>query len=216
MKDSYRHQGLRRRMVRTLKAKGLTDERVIQAVTNVPRHYFVDNAFVEHAYEDKAFPIAAGQTISHPSTVAIQSQLLDLDPGMKVLEIGTGSGYQAAVLIAMGARLVSIERQRLLYQKTKPLMSRLGYRAKFFYGDGYKGKEAYGPYDRILVTCGAPWVPDALVHQLRPGGILVIPVGEGEVQDMHKYIKTSQGELKEEIHGEYSFVPMLNDRSESR
>ena len=202
-------------MVESLKAKGLTDERVIQAMLSVPRHYFVDNAFVEHAYEDRAFPIAAGQTISHPSTVAMQSQLLDLDPGMKVLEIGTGSGYQAAVLEAMGARLVSIERQRMLYNKTKPLLQKMGSRARLFYGDGYKGKTAFGPYDRVMVTCGAPFIPPALTEQLRPGGILVIPVGGANVQEMRRLIKNSHGEMVEEKHGDYSFVPMLAHKQES-
>jgi protein-L-isoaspartate(D-aspartate) O-methyltransferase len=212
MTDTYRHKGLRKRMVESLEKKGLVDQRVIQAMLKVPRHHFVDNAFVEHAYEDKAFPIAAGQTISHPSTVAMQSQLLDADPSMKVLEIGTGSGYQAAVLAEMGLRLVTIERQKALYMKTRPLLLKMNYRMKLFFGDGYKGKDAYGPYDRVLVTCGAPFIPDALVDQLRPGGILVIPVGGEAAQEMYKLTKRSNGEVQIEKHGDYSFVPMLENK----
>lgn len=215
MNDTYRHQGLRRRMVEGLKKKGLRDELVIEAMLKVPRHQFVDTAFVEHAYEDKAFPIAAGQTISHPSTVAMQSQLLEISPGMKVLEIGTGSGFQAAVLAEMGVKLVSIERQKALYDKTKPLLTRMRYRMKLFYGDGYKGKEAYGPFDRIIVTCGAPFVPKPLVDQLIIGGILIIPVGEGDSQEMIKIIKQGDKDYITEKHGDYKFVPMLENKHNS-
>lgn len=200
-------------MVDGLKKKGLVDEQVMKAMLAVARHLFVDTAFVEHAYEDKAFPIAAGQTISHPSTVAMQSQLLELSPGMNVLEIGTGSGYQAAVLAEMGVKLVSIERQKALFDKTKPLLTSMGYRRmKLFYGDGYKGKAAYGPYDRVIVTCGAPFIPKALVQQMRIGGVLIIPVGEGESQEMIKVIKQSDQDYLTERHGNYKFVPMLEDK----
>ncbi|NND94388.1 MAG: protein-L-isoaspartate(D-aspartate) O-methyltransferase [Flavobacteriales bacterium] len=213
MRDTYRHKGLRRRMVNGLMTKGLSDEKVINAMLKVPRHYFVDNAFVEHAYEDKAFPIAAGQTISHPSTVAMQSQLLEVESGMRVLEIGTGSGYQAAILAEMGTRLVSIERQRALYLKTSPLLKSMSYRLRLFYGDGYKGKAAYGPYDRIIVTCGAPVVPQALLEQLKNGGVMVIPVGGDSGQEMIKVKRTPQGTYEEENHGDYSFVPMLEKKN---
>lgn len=200
-------------MVQKLQAKGLVDKRVIEAMLNVPRHLFVDNAFSEHAYEDKAFPIAAGQTISHPSTVAMQTQLLQVQRRMKVLEIGTGSGYQAAVLGEMGAHLVSIERQKALYDKTKPILTQMGYRMRLFYGDGYKGKAEFGPYERILVTCGAPFIPKDLLTQLSAGGVLVIPVGEGDEQRMLRILRSKTGEFKQEEHGNYSFVPMLKEKS---
>lgn len=213
MRDSYRHKGMRRRLVEGLQAKGLRDEAVIRAMLTVPRHLFVDNVFAEHAYEDKAFPIAAGQTISHPSTVATQSQLLELSPGMSVLEIGTGSGYQAAVLAEMGAKLVTIERQKALYDRTKPLLTKMGYRMWQFYGDGYKGKPQFAPYDRILVTCGAPYIPEALLRQMVPGGILIIPVGGDEGQEMIKVRRGLDGRYSKAKHGSFSFVPMLAQRS---
>ncbi len=206
---------MRKRLVESLKNKGLTDADVIEAMLNVPRHLFVDTVFAEHAYEDKAFPIAAGQTISHPSTVANQSQLLALKPGMSVLEIGTGSGYQAAVLAELDVKLVTIERQKTLYDRTKPLLTKMGYRMRMFYGDGYKGKIQFAPYDRILVTCGAPYIPDSLIEQLAPNGILVIPVGEGNQQEMIKVSRKADGRYFKEKHGNYSFVPMLEERSSS-
>ena len=194
-----------------LQQKGLTDQRVIDAMKKVPRHNFVDTAFVEHAYEDKAFPIAAGQTISHPSTVAMQSQLLECKPGMKVLEIGTGSGYQAAVLLEMGVKLYSIERQRALYVKTRPLLTLLGYKCDLFFGDGYKGKDVFAPFDRIIITCGAPYVPQDLLDHMGDNAIMVIPVGEGNSQEM-MVIKKNKGVFSNERHGEYRFVPMLEQR----
>lgn len=206
---------MRRLLVEGLKKKGLRDTNVIEAMLKVPRHLFVDNVFAEHAYEDKAFPIAAGQTISQPSTVAIQSQLLELAPGMSVLEIGTGSGYQAAVLAELNVKLVTIERQKALYYRCKPLLTSMGYRIRMFYGDGYKGKIQFAPFDRILVTCGAPFIPEALLEQLAPNGILVIPVGEGEKQEMIKVIRSTDGGYSKERHGIYSFVPMLEERSSS-
>jgi protein-L-isoaspartate(D-aspartate) O-methyltransferase len=196
-------------MLAGLQAKGLIDKSVINAMLSVPRHLFVDNAFAEHAYEDKAFPIAAGQTISHPSTVAMQSQLLEIKRDMRVLEIGTGSGYQAAVLGEMRVRLVSIERQKELFDRTKPLLTHMGYRMHLFYGDGYKGKAQYGPYDRILVTCGAPFIPEPLLAQLSIGGLLVIPVGEGDQQEMIRVERINDRDFKQTRHGNYSFVPML-------
>ncbi len=198
-------------MVEALKAKGLQSDLVIQSMMEVPRHFFVDTVFVEHAYEDKAFPIAAGQTISHPSTVAMQSQLLDFKPGMKVLEIGTGSGYQAAVLIKMGARLYTIERQKELYIRTKPLLMQMKYSCECYYGDGYKGKAAVGPFDRIIITCGAPFIPEDLVQQLRIGGRMVIPIGAEDTQEMFTLDKTESG-LKKLTHGAYKFVPMLEQK----
>jgi len=198
-------------MVESLKQKGLTDQRVIDAMMKVPRHSFVDTAFVEHAYEDKAFPIAAGQTISHPSTVAMQSQLLKCEPGMKVLEIGTGSGYQAVVLAQMGVKLHSIERQRALFIKTRPLLSKLGFRCECYYGDGYKGKKAFAPFDRIIITCGAPFIPKDLLDQMAENSIMIIPVGAGESQEM-MLIRKENGVISEERHGEYRFVPMLEQR----
>ncbi|MDA0973668.1 MAG: protein-L-isoaspartate(D-aspartate) O-methyltransferase [Bacteroidetes bacterium] len=211
MVDSYRHKGMRKRMVEALRAKGLTSDMVIQAMLEVPRHFFVDNVFVEHAYDDKAFPIAAGQTISHPSTVAMQSQLLDVKPGMKVLEIGTGSGYQAAVLIKMGVRLYSIERQKELYTRTKPLLKKMNYHCECYYGDGYKGKTAFAPFDRIIITCGAPFIPEDLVQQLSIGGRMVIPVGADDTREMFSLDKTESG-LKKLTHGAYKFVPMLEQK----
>jgi protein-L-isoaspartate(D-aspartate) O-methyltransferase len=211
MLDTYRHKGMRRRMIKALQDKGLTDQRVIEAMEKVPRHSFVDTAFVEHAYEDKAFPIAAGQTISHPSTVAMQSQLLECEPGMKVLEIGTGSGYQAAVLVQMGVKLYTIERQRELFTKTNPLLRKLGYKCETYYGDGYKGKKVFAPFDRIIITCGAPYIPQDLLDQMASNSIMVIPVGEGNAQEM-MLIRRTDGKLSEERHGEYRFVPMLEHR----
>ncbi len=210
--DSHRTQGLRRRMVDSLKEKGLTDERVIAALLRIPRHQFLDKAFLEYAYEDKAFQIGAGQTISHPSTVGMQSQLLDIEKRMKVLEIGTGCGYQTAVLCELGAKVYSIERQRELHLKAKSTLNKLGYRANLYYDDGFKGKEAFAPFDRIIVTCGAPYIPDSLKDQLKVGGIMVIPVGE-KVQEMHVLKKNENG-FSEETWGEYKFVPMLESKNE--
>ncbi len=216
MQDTYKHKGLRQQMVEALRRKGITDEAVLQAMSEVPRHWFIDSALDAYAYEDRALKIGCEQTISHPSTVAMQSQLLAVQPGMKVLEIGTGSGYQTAVLCCLGAKVFSVERQKGLFDKTRRLLEELRYRAKCFLGDGYQGlKEVnYGPYDRIIVTCGAPEIPPTLMAQLKVGGIMVIPLGEGE-QEMLRI--TKQGEAKEqwvvEKFGTYSFVPMLDGRN---
>lgn len=213
--DDYRHQGLRKRLVEQLKGKGIVDEAVLAAIAAVPRHLFIDDsAFLGQAYEDKAFPISCGQTISQPYTVAFQTQLLAVRPGDKVLEIGTGSGYQTAVLCRMGAKVFSIERHRPLHLATKERLHRLGYRATLLFGDGYLGWPAHAPFDRILVTCGAPFVPEALPQQLGPGGHLVIPVGGGSGQHMLRLTSTGTGHYKTEDHGAFNFVPMLTDRAQ--
>lgn len=212
MEDSFRHKGLRRQLVEQLKGKGIRDERVLDAVMSVPRHLYMDNAFLHFAYEDTAFPIGAGQTISQPYTVAYQTELLELKPRQKVLEIGTGSGYQSAVLCELGVRVYTVERQRELFEKATSLLKKLGYKAKVYYGDGYKGLPAFAPFDAILVTCGAPFVPEDLLDQLKPGGRLVIPVGSEGLQVMKRIRKDKEGNLTTEEHGEFRFVPMLKDR----
>lgn len=212
MEDTYRHKGLRKKLAEEVAAKGITDKRVVQAIEKVPRHFFMDNAFLEFAYKDNAFPIGAGQTISQPYTVAFQTQLLQLVKGDKVMEIGTGSGYQTAVLMEMGARVYTVERQKLLYDKVRVLLPSMGYQPNFFYGDGYKGLASFAPFDKILVTCGATFVPDALVQQLKAGGKMVIPVGEGDVQEMTLIEKTTDGQLIKTELGKFRFVPMLGER----
>lgn len=214
--DTYRHQGLRHSMVTNLKNNGITDETVLEAMDTVPRHYFVEVGLDVAVYGETPIRIGFDQTISRPSTVAMQSQLLMLERGMKVLEIGTGSGYQTAILCKMGARVYTIERQKGLYMHTKPLLQHLGYNVHCFLGDGYAGLPEFnfGPYDRVLITCGAPYVPHALMQQLRLGGIMVIPVGEGE-QEMLRI--TKQGPTPEEWEveqfGKFNFVPMLKGRN---
>lgn len=216
MQDTFKHKGLRQQMVDTLRANGISDEAVLRAMNEVPRHFFIDSALDSHAYEDRALKIGCEQTISHPSTVAMQSQLLALQPGMKVLEIGTGSGYQTAVLCRMGAKVFTVERQKGLFDQTRKLLSTLRYNARCFLGDGYQGlaEVNYGPYDRIIVTCGAPEVPEALMAQLKVGGIMVIPLGDEE-QEMLRI--TKQGDSRDhwqtEKFGTYSFVPMLNGKN---
>ena len=212
--DTFRHQGLRREMCAALRQHGITDESVLQAMATVPRHWFIDSAFEDLAYDDRAIQIGCQQTISHPSTVAMQSQLLAVSPGMKVLEIGTGSGYQTAVLCRMGARVCTIERQKALFDRTHPLLRELHCNARCFLGDGYRGlSEAdLGPFDRILVTCGAPSVPEALMGQLKEGGIMVIPTGTGE-QEMLRITKQPEGDPIVEHFGNYTFVPMLDGRA---
>lgn len=215
MLDSYRHKGLRKKLVETIRGKGVIDENVLNAIEKVPRHWFMDSSFLEFAYEDKAFPIGAGQTISQPYTVAIMTELLQLKRGDKVLEVGTGSGYQACVLSAMGVKVYTIERQKSLYDKTKLFLPAIGFGTiKQFYGDGYKGLPTYGPFDKIIVTCGAPHIPDALVKQLKIGGILVIPVGEGVSQVMQTVTRLTELDKEIRHHGSFRFVPMLEDRNE--
>ena len=209
--DTYKHKGLRQQMVDKLRANGISDEAVLQAMNEVPRHFFLDSALDSLAYEDQALKIGCEQTISHPSTVAMQSQLLSVKPAMKVLEIGTGSGYQTAVLCRLGAKVFTIERQKGLFDQTSKLLKELGYRVQCFLGDGYQGLT--GSYDRIIVTCGAPEIPEALMAQLKTGGIMVIPLGDGE-QEMLRITKNgnSREEWQIEEFGTYSFVPMLNGK----
>lgn len=212
--DNYRHQGMRRRLVQLLREKSIHDETVLAAIGTVPRHLFIDDtAFTDRAYEDAAFPIGCGQTISQPYTVAFQSELLQLSPGMKVLEIGTGSGYQCAVLCAMKAKMFSIERQRPLYLMTRERLGKLGFKANLTYGDGYAGIPREAPFDRVIVTCGAAAMPETLLDQLKPGGRAVIPVGEGNDQRMLLVIKNLDGSIMVEEKGRFRFVPMLADKA---
>ncbi len=212
MEDNFKHQGMRKKLIELIRSKGIEDEQVIEAMMRVPRHYFLDKAFLNQAYEDTAFKIGAGQTISQPFTVAYQSSLLKIKKGDKVLEIGTGSGYQTSVLLEMGSRVYTIERQKELYDKARTFLPRIGYAPKMFYGDGYKGLPAFAPFDKILVTCGAPFVPGDLVSQLKPGGILVIPVGAGDVQIMTVINKTSETEHEKQELKHFRFVPMLENK----
>lgn len=212
--DTYRHKGLRKKLVDSIRAKGITDEKVLDAINKIPRHYFLDSAFGEKAYEDIAFPIGEGQTISQPYTVAYQTQLLELKPFQKVLEIGTGSAYQAVVLAEMGAQVYTIERQKKLFEGNKEFQFLQQYRSiKFFYGDGYEGLPTYGPFDKVLITAAAPTIPEKLIHQLKTGGIMVLPLGAGDVQQMMRITKISEDVLKEEVFENFSFVPMLGGKS---
>ncbi len=210
MEDSFKHKGWRMEMVKKLGEKGISDQRVLTAMSSVPRHLFLETMLDYMAYEDRALPIKCGQTISQPSTVAFQSELLDASPEMKVLEVGTGSGYQTAVLCAMGLKVYTIERQKELYDITKPRLEKLHYRPKCFLGDGYKGLPEYGPFDRILVTCGAPEVPEELLSQLRVGGVMVVPVGN-EQQEMLRIVKMGEkpSDILQQRYGNCNFVPML-------
>ena len=198
-------------MCKHLFDKGIAGEVVLEAMIKTPRHMFLESTFHQHAYQDKAFPIAAEQTISHPSTVAWQSELLELKPGMKVLEIGTGCGYQAAVLLHLGVKLFTIERQKELFDFSKTILKALGLRAEQKFGDGFKGMPIFAPFERIIVTCGAPYVPKALLSQLTVGGIMIIPVGEG-IQKMVRIKKMQDGQFVQKVLGDAAFVPMLKDR----
>ena len=209
LQDTLRHQGLRKRMVEGILIKGIKDEKVLEAMSSVPRHLFMDSSFLQYAYKDQAFPIGAGQTISQPFTVAMQTQLLQVERFDKILEVGTGSGYQAAVLLEMGAMVYTIERQRELYLKVQSMLPQIGYHPKFFYGDGYKGLPTYGPFDKIIITAGAPVIPEELLAQLKVGGRMVIPMGPREKQTMYVLVKTSDTEYYKEAHGTFMFVPML-------
>ena len=210
--DNYRHKGMRKSLVEELKNKGISDENVLNAINTVPRHVFLDSSFLDFAYQDKAFPIGSGQTISQPFTVAFQSSLLEIKKNMKVLEIGTGSGYQACVLAEMGAKVFSIERQRKLYTKTKAFLAEFPYRIKMFLGDGNKGLPTYGPFDRIIITAAAPEIPQALIDQLKVGGMMVIPLSENEnCQTMLRLTKQEDGSMKREEYGDFRFVPMLKN-----
>jgi protein-L-isoaspartate(D-aspartate) O-methyltransferase len=211
VEDSYKQRGLRNKLVKKLRMKGIKDERVLDAIGKVPRHVFFDPGLLNHAYEDKAFPIGEGQTISQPFTVAFQTEKLEIKPGDKVLEIGTGSGYQACVLMEVGAKVYTIEYNRNLYEKTKDFLPLLGYKPFFLFGDGSKGYPAKAPYDKIIVTAGAPVIPTSLTDQLGEGGILIIPVGDREKQKMIK-IKKANGKLVQEEFDYFAFVPLLGDQ----
>jgi protein-L-isoaspartate(D-aspartate) O-methyltransferase len=213
MEDTFKHKGMRRKLVEALREKGIKDERVLEAIGRVPRHLFLDSSFLEFAYQDKAFPIGSGQTISQPYTVAYQTSLLDIRDGEKVLEIGTGSGYQSCVLVEMGAKVYSIERQKNLFDRTKALLPSIGYKPKLFYGDGYLGMPAFAPFDKILITAAAEDIPQALIGQLKSGGILVAPVGPREFQTMVSIVKLSEKNLERIEHERFRFVPMLEKRA---
>ncbi len=213
--DTYRHKGLRKQLVNLLREKGITDENVLEAINNIPRHFFLDSAFDQIAYEDRAFPIGEGQTISQPYTVAYQTQLMQVQRGDKVLEIGTGSVYQASVLAEMQARVFTIERQKKLYDNHRHFIFRNKYpNIKFFYGDGFEGLAAYAPFDKIIITAAAPFIPPKLVAQLRVGGYMVIPVDEGgDRQRMLRITKLAENVTKEESFELFSFVPMLTGKN---
>lgn len=213
MEDTFRHKGLRKKLVETIRRKGITDNTVLEAIDNVPRHLFMDSGFIQFAYRDQAFPIGAGQTISQPYTVAFQSELLQVNKHEKVLEVGTGSGYQAAILLELGAKVFTIERQHELYLKSRTLLTRLGYKPYFFFGDGYEGMPRYAPYDKIIVTAGAPEVPQKLVEQLNVGGRMVIPFGGSSGQTMLLIEKLSETEIRQTEHGSFAFVPMLKGKN---
>ncbi len=218
MQDSFRHQGLRKKLVEELIQKGINDQQVLDAISEVPRHlFFFDTAFLNFAYADQAFPIGSGQTISQPYTVAFQTSLLQPKKREKVLEIGTGSGYQTAVLAKLGVKVFSIERQHDLHLKATALLDELRIKARCFYGDGYKGKPAYAPFDKVLITCGAPFIPEDLKAQLKVGGRMVIPVGESQgVQKMMTVDKLSENEFEVSEHGDFQFVPMLESTERSK
>jgi len=212
MEDSYLHKGLRKKLVESIEKKGISDQGVLKAISEVPRHLFMDSSFVHFAYKDQAFPIAANQTISQPYTVAFQTQLLDIKKGDKVLEIGTGSGYQAAVLLTMGAKVFTIERFKVLNLGAQNLLPKLGYRPHFFFGDGYEGLPTYAPFDKIIITAAANEIPQKLIAQLKKGGKLVLPLGGKTSQTMTLVEKISEDECKITEHGAFVFVPMLKGK----
>jgi protein-L-isoaspartate(D-aspartate) O-methyltransferase len=214
VEDSYRHKGLRKKLVEIIRGKGITDDKVLSAIGDIPRHFFLDSAFDEVAYEDRAFPIGEGQTISQPYTVAYQTQLLEVKNFEKVLEIGTGSAYQAIVLAAVGAQVFTIERQKKLFDQTKQFAFLKKYPTiKYFYGDGYEGLPTYAPFDKVLITAAAPEIPQKLIDQMKIGGMMVIPVGSGDVQQMKRITKLQDGGVREEVFGGFSFVPMIVGRT---
>lgn len=213
MKDTAKHQGLRNQLAKVLEEKGITDQRVLEAIRKIPRHLFLNSGFEDFAYQDKAFPIGAGQTISQPYTVAFQSQLLEVKKDDKILEIGTGSGYQTAVLVTMGAKVFSVERQNELFKATSALLPKLGIRPKHLsFGDGYKGLPNYAPFDSIIVTAGAPIIPQPLMAQLKIGGKLVIPVGEKD-QIMTMLIRKNETQFEKHEFGDFKFVPLLENKN---
>jgi protein-L-isoaspartate(D-aspartate) O-methyltransferase len=212
--DTYQHKGLRKKLVDQLRAKGITSERVLEAIYSVPRHFFLDSAFDKIAYEDRAFPIGEGQTISQPYTVAYQTQLLNLHRNEKILEIGTGSAYQASILAEMGAWVFTIERQKKLFEQSKNFVLKSRYPSiKFFYGDGFEGLPTYAPFDKILITAAAPFIPPRLLEQLKTGGQMVLPKDEGELQRMLRITKKGDGSYDEELFDYFSFVPMLRGKN---
>jgi protein-L-isoaspartate(D-aspartate) O-methyltransferase len=212
MIDSYKYKGLRKKLIESIALKGIKDQQVLDAMMKIPRHFFMAKGFEERAYQDNAFPIAAGQTISQPYTVAFQTSLLELKKDEKVLEVGTGSGYQAAVLVELGVKLYTIERLRELYIDAQSLLKKLGYYPHCFYGDGYEGLPTYAPFDKILITAGAPEIPEALLKQLKPGGMMVAPIGPLHSQDMLRVIKMNDDKYQTENHGKFIFVPMLKGK----
>lgn len=215
LEDNYRHQGLRKKLVETIRSKGIQSRNVLKAMNNLPRHFFFESSFLEFSYDDKPFPIGAGQTISQPYTVAFQTQLMEVQKGDKILEIGTGSGYQSCVLALMGAKVFTIERRKSLYQRAKIFLPEIGFNTiKVFYGDGFAGLPTFAPFDKILITAAVSFIPDVLLDQLKPGGLMVLPLGDEEVQTMTVIHKTPDGELEKEKHGAFRFVPMLPDKSE--
>ncbi len=211
LEDSYRHKGQRRALIKLLKQKGIKSEAVLNALNTLPRHFFFDSALDSHAYEDKAFPIGEGQTISQPYTVAYQTELLEIKPGDKVLEIGTGSGYQGAILYLLGAEVHTIEYQKKLYSKTKKFLDKLGIHLHTYFGDGSMGLPAQAPFDKILVTAGAPVIPNSLLKQLAIGGMLVIPVGDRNTQKMIRLIKKTSSKIVQEEFDKFAFVPLLGN-----
>lgn len=213
LKDTFRHKGLRQQLVKIVESKGVKDQKVLDAIGKIPRHLFMDSSFLDHAYQDKAFPIAADQTISQPYTVAFQTELLQVKSGNKILEIGTGSGYQTAVLCELGAQVYSIERQRELFKKTSQFLPKLGYRPKkLIFGDGYIGLKEEAPFNGIIVTAGAPFVPKPLLSQLTIGGRLVIPVGDA-VQTMTLFVRKGPKQFEKHEFGDFRFVPLLEDKN---
>ena len=213
MEDTYRHKGMRRKLVNEIRKKGILDEEILEAIYRVPRHLFLDSGFLNYAYEDKPFPIGSGQTISQPYTVAFQTELLNAKPGSKILEIGTGSGYQACVLAALGVEVYSVERQEKLYEKARIFLPHLGFQPHLFYGDGYLGLPEESPFDGILITAAAPEIPACLFQQLKTGGVLVSPVGSGDIQTMIRYTKFKNGKIAKEKFGNFRFVPLLREKA---
>lgn len=213
MIDTFRHKGLRKKLIEDIRNKGMSDQKILDAIDRVPRHFFMDSGFVHFAYRDQAFPIGCNQTISQPYTVAIQTQLLNIQRHDKVLEVGTGSGYQAAVLLELGTKLYTIERQKELFLKAQSLLKKMNYKSNFFYGDGYEGLPAYAPFDKILITAGASEIPKKLIDQLKTGGILVLPLGDSGSQVMTKLVKTSETDYEITEHGHFIFVPMLKGKA---